>query len=46
MNKKLLVAGTPPSIYHDCYTQKAFWEVKFTLVNMKNCFCLNFRKHR
>ena len=57
MNMKLLVVVTPPSIYHYCYTQKTFWDEnctgkrKFTLgafsdVNIKDCGCLNVRKHR
>ena len=47
MNMKPPVVVTPPSIYHGCYTQKKFWEEKFTgeekvtlgeflAVNMKN----------
>ena len=57
MNMKLLAVVTPPSIYHGCSTRKKFWEEKFTgeenftlgefsAVNMKNCGCLNVRKHR
>ena len=50
---KLLVVVTPPSIYHGCSTQKAFWEEKFTgkedlflSVNMKNCGRRKVRKHK
>ena len=50
---KLLAVETPSSIYHGCSTQKTFWEGKFTgkenlflAVNMKNCGCRNFRKHK
>ena len=50
---KLLAFVTPPSIYHGCYTQKAFWEGKFTgkenlflAVNMKSCGPRNVRKHK
>ena len=53
MNMKLLAVVTPQSIYHGCYTRKTFWEEKFTVeeilfsaVNMKNCGCLNVRKHK
>ena len=30
MNMKLLEVVTPSSIYHSCFTQKTFWEEKFT----------------
>ena len=50
---KFLVVVTPPSIYHGCSTRKKFWEEKFTgkkylfqSVNMKNCGCRKFRKHK
>ena len=51
---KFLVVVTPPSIYHGCYTRKAFWEEKFTgtkqdlfvSVNMRNCGQRNVRKHK
>ena len=50
---KFLVVVTPPSIYHGCYTQKTFWEEKFTgkkdlfqSVNMKNCGRRKVRKHK
>ena len=51
---KFLVVVSPPSIYHDCSTQKTFWEEKFTSkkqdlfvsVNMINCGQSNVRKHR
>ena len=53
MNINLLGVVTPPSIYHGCSTRKTLWEGKFTgeekvfsAVNMKNCGCCNFRKHR
>ena len=53
MNIKLLAVVTPPSIYHGFSTQKMFWEEKFTgkenlflAVTMKNCGCLNVRKHK
>ena len=53
MNMNLLAVVTPPSIYHGCSTRKTFWEEKFTgeeklfsAVNMKNCGCCNFRRHR
>ena len=57
MNMNLLEFVTPPSIYHDCYTQKMFLEEKFTgeenstlgefiAVNMKDCSRRNIRKHR
>ena len=49
----LLAVVTPPSIYHDCFTRKTFWEGKFTskenlflAVNMKNCGRRNGRKHK
>ena len=50
---KLLAVVTPPSIYHGCSTRKTFWEENFTgkenlflPVDMKNCVCHNFRKHK
>ena len=50
---KFLVVVTPPSIYHDCSTQKTFWEEKFTgkkdlfqSVNMENCGRCKVRKHK
>ena len=50
---KFLVVVTPPSIYHDCSTQKTFWEEKFTgkedlfqSLNMKNCGRHKVRKHK
>ena len=50
---KFLVVVTPPSIYHGFSTQKTFWEEKFTgkqdlfeSVNMKNCGCRKFSKHK
>ena len=51
MNMKILSVITPPYIYHGESTRKMFWEEKFTLgeftdVNMRNCVCLNIRKHR
>ena len=51
MNMKLLAVVTPSFIYHDCSTQKTFWEENFTLgefsaVNIKNCGRHNVRKHR
>ena len=46
MNMKLLAVVIPLSSYHSCSTQKTFWEEKFTPVNIKNCGCRNFRKHR
>ena len=49
---KLLVVVTPTSIYHGCFTQKTFWEEKFTgkqvlflSVNMKSCGHQKVRKH-
>ena len=52
MNMKLLSVITPPSIYHGYYTQKKFWEERFTgeenlfsAVNMKKCGSLNVREH-
>ena len=52
MNIKLLAVVTPPSIYHDCSTQKTFWEENFTgegklfsAVNMKIYDHRNVRKH-
>ena len=33
-------------IHHGCSTRKAFWEEKFTQVNMKNCGHHNVGKHR
>ena len=56
-NMTLLAVVTPPSIYHTFYTWKLFWEEKFTgeekftlgefsTMDMKNCSCCNFRKHR
>ena len=49
-----LVVVTPPSIYHDFYTRKTFWEEKFTgkkqdlfeSMNMRNCGHRNVRKHK
>ena len=53
MSMKLLAGVTPTSIYHDCSTQKTFWEKKitgeeklFSAVNMKSCGRRNVRKHR
>ena len=57
MNKKLLEVTTPQYIYHGCFTRKKLWEEKFTVdknrtlgditfMNMKNCGCRNFRRHR
>ena len=57
MKMNLLEVVTPPSIYHGCSTQNTFWEENFTgeekftlgefsAVNMKNCGCHNFRKHK
>ena len=50
---KFLVVVTPLSIYNGCYTRKKFCEEKFTgkedlflSVNMKNCGCRKFRKHK
>ena len=43
---KLPEVLTPLSIYHGFSTWKKFWEGKLTPVNMKNCGCLNVRKHR
>ena len=43
---KTLEVVTPPSIYHGCYTQKTFWEGKFTPVKKKNGGRRNVRKHR
>ena len=50
---KLLAVVTPPSIYHGCFTQKTFWEEKFTggehlflAVNIKNCGHCNVGKHK
>ena len=50
---KILAVLTQPSIYHDCSTQKTFWEEKITgkenlflAVNMKNCGFRNFREHK
>ena len=50
---KFLVVVTPPSIYHGCSTWKTIWEEKFTgkkdlfqSVNMRNCGCHKFRKHK
>ena len=49
----LLVAVTPPSIYHGCSTRKMFWEENFTgkedlflSVNMKNYGCRKVSKHK
>ena len=43
---KLLEFVTPSrTIYHGLYTQKMFWEEKFTLVNMTSFGRHNFRKH-
>ena len=46
MNMKLLEIVTSPYIYHGCSTRKAFWEGKFTPVNMKFCVCHNVIKHK
>ena len=57
MNMKLLSFVTPPSICQVWFTQKKFWEEKFTGeekftlavfsdVNMKNCGRHNVSKHR
>ena len=53
IHMKFLVVVTPLSIYHDCSTQKTFWEEKFTgkenlflSVNMKKCARLKVRKHK
>ena len=43
---KLLVFLIPPSIYHGCFTWKAFWEEIFTQVSMKIFGCCNVRKHK
>ena len=50
---KFLVVVTPPSIYHGCFTRKAFWEGKFTgkkalfqYVNMKHFGHRKVRKHK
>ena len=51
---KFLVVVAPPSIYHGCFTRKAFWEEKFTgkkqdlflSVNMRNCGQRNVSKHK
>ena len=50
---KLLSVVTPPSIYHDCSTQKTFWDEKFTgkenlflSINMKDCGRCKVRKDR
>ena len=50
---KFVVVVTPPSIYHDCYTRKTFWEENFTgkqdlfqSMNMKNCGRRKVRKHK
>ena len=50
---KFLVVVTPPYIYHGCYTQKTFWEGKFTgkkyvfqSMNMKICGRCKVRKHK
>ena len=48
-----LVIVTPPSIYHDCSTQKKFCEERFIgkqnlfqSVNMKNCGRHKVSKHK
>ena len=53
MNTNILAVVTPPSIYHGCFTQKTFWEEKFTgekklfsAANMKKCGRRDVRKHR
>ena len=53
VNMKLLEVVPPTSIYHDCSTQKKFWEENFTgeekilsTVNMKNCHRRSVRKHK
>ena len=53
MNMKLLTVVTALAIYHGCYTQKTFWEERFTgkeklfsVVNIKHCGCSNVRKHK
>ena len=53
INMKFLVVVTPLSIYHGCSNRKTFWEENFTgkedlflFVNMKNCICRKFRKHK
>ena len=51
MDMKLLVVVTPLYLYHSCFTQKTFWEEKFTLgkfapVKMKSCSRCNIRKQR
>ena len=47
MNINFLAVLTPPqAIYHGCYTQKTFWEEKFTLVNMTSYGRRSVRKHR
>ena len=43
---KILEVVTPLSIYHGCSSQKRLCKGNFTPVNMKNCVCLNVRKHR
>ena len=50
---KFLVVVTPLSIYHGCFTQKTFWEGKFTgkkylfqSVSMKHCGRRKVRKHK
>ena len=50
---KFLAVVTPPSIYNGCFTQKTFWEGKFTgkkyllqSVNIKNSGCCKVRKHK
>ena len=43
---KLPAVVTHLSIYHDCSTQKTFWDETFTLMNMKTFVHRNVRKHR
>ena len=50
---KFLAVLAPPYIYHDCSTQKTFWEEKFTgkedlflSMNMKNYGRCKVRKHK
>ena len=43
---KLLAVVTPPYIYNGCSNWKAFWEVKFTPLNINVFGCYNVRKHR
>ena len=41
----LEVVTPPPAIYHGCSNWKAFWEEKFTPVNMTSCGRRNVRNH-